>query len=113
MLSKQNIKLSDLVEQLPKYFSTPEMRIECISDKEKFRINDEISEFFKNNYDCLDIDGVRITFPNGWGLVRASNTQPVLVCRFEGESEEKMNEIKDLVLKKLINIGDIKIPENE
>ena len=113
MLSKQNIKLSDLVEQLPKYFSTPEMRIECISDKEKFRINDEISEFFKNNYDCLDIDGVRITFPNGWGLVRASNTQPVLVCRFEGDSEEKMNEIKDLVLKKLINIGDIKIPENE
>ena len=49
ILSKQNIKLSDLVAQLPKYFSTPEIRIECASDKEKFRINDEISEFYKNN----------------------------------------------------------------
>ena len=112
ILSKQNIKLSDLVAQLPKYFSTPEIRIECASDKEKFRINDEISEFYKNNYDCLDIDGVRISFPNGWGLVRASNTQPVLVCRFEGDSEEKMNEIKNSVLKKLISLGDIKIPDH-
>ena len=113
MLSKQDIKLSELVSQLPKYYSTPEMRIECESDEEKFRIDKEISNFFKKNYDCLDIDGVRITFPNGWGLVRASNTQPVLVCRFEGSSEEKMNEIKNLVLNKLGSFGDIKIPKYE
>ena len=55
---------------------------------------------------------MRISFPNGWGLVRASNTQPVLVCRFEGDSEEKMNEIKNSVLNKLISLGDIKIPDN-
>ena len=58
-------------------------------------------EFKTEGYDVNDIDGARITFSDGWGLVRASNTTPVLVTRFEAESEARMNEIRDLVEDKI------------
>ncbi|MCK4903979.1 MAG: phosphomannomutase, partial [Candidatus Marinimicrobia bacterium] len=61
------------------------------------------------NYDCSTIDGVRVRFGDGWGLVRSSNTQPVIVCRFEANTQERMEEIKDLVLSKLLTIGKLEI----
>ena len=57
---------------------------------------------------CSTIDGVRINFDDGWGLVRASNTQPVIVCRFEATSVEKMEVYKSLVVSKLKEIGELK-----
>ena len=109
LLSRTVKTLSELKAVLPKYYSTPEMRMACESDEEKFRIAKEAEEYFKANYDCLTIDGVRIRFGDGWGLVRSSNTQPVIVCRFEANTQERMEKIKDLVLSKLLTIGKLEI----
>ena len=108
-LSRGNRKLSELKAELPVYHSTPEMRMACESDEEKFRIAKEAAEYFTANYDCITVDGVRIKFGDGWGLVRSSNTQPVIVCRFEANSQDRMEEIKDLVLTKLQSIGSVEI----
>ena len=110
MLSRQERKLSDLVSELPQYHSTPEIRLNCSNDQEKFKINEKAKTFFKENYDCIDIDGVRVKFSDGWGLVRASNTQPVIVCRFESKSEERTKEIQELIFTKIKDFGDIEIP---
>ena len=93
-LSRGNRKLSELKAELPVYHSTPEMRMACESDEEKFRIAKEAAEYFTANYDCITVDGVRIKFGDGWGLVRSSNTQPVIVCRFEANSQDRMEEIR-------------------
>ena len=111
-LSRTDKKLSELTKELPKYYSTPEMRLACESDEEKFRISNEAINFFQDNYDCITIDGVRIKFGDGWGLVRSSNTQPVIVCRFEANSLERMEELKHLVLNKLQTMGNIKIDDH-
>ena len=111
-LSRTNKKLSELKNDLPKYYSTPEMRMTCESDEEKFRIANEAVNYFQDNYDCITVDGVRIKFGDGWGLVRSSNTQPVIVCRFEANSIERMEEIKNLVLNKLQTIGNINLDDH-
>ncbi len=107
-LSRSSKTLSQLREELPQYHSTPEMRLEAKSDEEKFQISRKAVEYFTEHYDCSTVDGVRINFDDGWGLVRASNTQPVIVCRFEASTIERMNEIKNLVISKLKEIGELK-----
>ena len=107
-LSGSSRTLSELTDELPKYFSTPEMRLEAQSDEDKFRISEIAVKYFTDNYNCSTVDGVRINFDEGWGLVRASNTQPVIVCRFEATSIEKMDEYKNLVISKLNEIGELK-----
>ena len=107
-LSGSSKALSELTDELPKYFSTPEMRLEAQSDEDKFRISEIAVKYFTDNYNCSTVDGVRINFDEGWGLVRASNTQPVIVCRFEATSVEKMDEYKNLVISKLNEIGELK-----
>ena len=109
LLSRTDKTLSELKAVLPKYYSTPEMRMACESDEEKFRIAKEAEKYFNTNYDCSTVDGVRIKFGDGWGLVRSSNTQPVIVCRFEANTQKRMEEIKDLVLSKLLTIGKLEI----
>jgi len=104
-LSRTDQKLSQLKAELPKYYSTPEMRLEVESDEEKFRIAKEAVAYFTENYDCSTVDGVRIKFGDGWGLVRSSNTQPVIVCRFEANTAERMEEIQSIVMNKLQEIG--------
>ena len=104
-LSRTDQKLSELKAELPKYYSTPEMRLEVESDEEKFRIAKEAVAYFTENYDCSTVDGVRIKFGDGWGLVRSSNTQPVIVCRFEANTAERMEEIQSIVMNKLQEIG--------
>jgi phosphomannomutase/phosphoglucomutase len=97
MLSRTDEKLSDMAAKIPKTFNTPEIRIQS-SDERKFDIVKEATEHFKQEgYKTIDVDGVRLVFPDGWGLVRASNTQPMLVMRFEAESHERLREIMDLV----------------
>ena len=105
LLSKTDKKLSELKAEIPKYYSTPEIRLEAESDELKFDIAKKAENYFSSNYDCITVDGVRVKFDGGWGLVRASNTQPVIVCRFEGNTPEKMNEIQELMLSKLNEFG--------
>ncbi|NQU67451.1 MAG: phosphomannomutase/phosphoglucomutase [Candidatus Marinimicrobia bacterium] len=110
-LSRTDKRLSDLTADIPKYYSTAEMRLECPTDEEKVRIATQAEEYFPQHFDCIMVDGVRIKFGDGWGLVRSSNTQPVIVCRFEANTPERMLEIKKLVLDKLTEFGDISLHE--
>ena len=109
LLSRNTQTVSDLLSEVPEYYATPEIRAETISDEEKFRIAAEAKSYFSEHYEVIDIDGVRILFGDGWGLVRASNTQPVLVLRFEARSPERLAEIRELVISKLNTFGHLKI----
>jgi phosphomannomutase/phosphoglucomutase len=108
MISRSELTLSQMASTLPTYFSTPEIRGECEDDQVKFEITAKAVEYFKANYDVIDVDGVRVLFGDGWGLVRASNTQPVIVLRFEARSEERLAEIEELVKGKLAEFGTIR-----
>jgi len=88
--------LSDLLADVPKTFTTPEIRVDC-PDPLKFRVVEEVKARFAGTHEIIDIDGVRIPFADGWGLIRASNTQPVLVLRFEAKTEERLREIRALI----------------
>ena len=109
LLSRTKQTLSELTAEIPVYYSTPEMRLECSDDEEKFKISRKADEYFTANYDCSTVDGVRIKFDDGWGLVRASNTQPVIVCRFEAKTMERMKEIQNEILDKLSEFGEISL----
>jgi phosphomannomutase/phosphoglucomutase len=93
LLSDSNRSLSQLAGEVPKYFSTPEIRVPC-ADEKKFGITKRLRDHFSAKYPVIDIDGVRVKFNDGWGLVRASNTQPVLVMRFEAKTEKRLKEIR-------------------
>jgi phosphomannomutase / phosphoglucomutase len=93
ILSRSEKKLSGMMADLPKTFSTPEIRIYA-SDEVKFKIVDEVRRVLAADHKVIDIDGVRAIFPAGWGLVRASNTQAVIVLRFEADTEEALAAIQ-------------------
>jgi phosphomannomutase/phosphoglucomutase len=96
ILSNTDRPLSALLADLPKTVSTPEIRFEC-PDEKKFDLVGAITESFKATNEVIDIDGARIVFQHGWGLVRASNTQPALVMRFEADTPEHLKEIQQTV----------------
>lgn len=100
ILAKSGNALSSLLADLPPSVSTPEIRVDCPDDK-KFIIAQRATEYFRRHYDVIDVDGVRVKFPEGWGLIRASNTQPALVLRFEARSQDKLNEYRRLIEEKL------------
>ena len=109
LLSRTERTLSELKAEIPVYYSTPEMRMEAENDEMKFMISNKAVEYFSQHYDCITVDGVRIKFGDGWGLVRASNTQPVIVCRFEANTPERRDEIMNIVLKKLSEFGELRL----
>ena len=97
ILSNTDRPLSQLLADLPKTFSTPEIRVDC-PDETKFEVARRVGEHFAAlGHQVNTIDGARITFENGWGLVRPSNTQALLVLRFEADTEENLTEIRDEV----------------
>jgi len=98
ILSRSKEKLSQLLADLPITFRTPEIRIYA-SDEVKFKIVEEVKKELSQRYPIIDIDGVRAIYPKGWGLVRASNTQAILVLRFEAETEEDLEAIRKDVSK--------------
>ena len=100
ILSHTHGPLSDLLADLPKTVYTPEIRLDCPDDK-KFKVVARLTEEFKRTNEVIDIDGARIKFEGGWGLVRASNTQPVIVLRFEADTDEKLAKIRSIVESKL------------
>jgi phosphomannomutase/phosphoglucomutase len=93
ILSDTGMKLSEILADVPKTFSTPEIRIDC-PDHKKFDVVAAIRDQYRKSHDIIDIDGVRVNFGDGWGLLRASNTQPVIVLRFEAATSERLNEIR-------------------
>ena len=88
-VAREGGPLSRHLDALPRTFATPELRVDCPDDR-KFAVVEAAARHFAARYDALTIDGVRVAFPHGWGLVRASNTQPVLVMRFEATSEAEL-----------------------
>ena len=89
--------IPELLEGVPHTYTTPEIRVEC-PDEIKFDVVARAKRSFQESgYEVIDVDGARIVFSDGWGLVRASNTQPVLVLRFEAETRERLEEIRDLI----------------
>ena len=91
-------KVSAMLTDVPKTAATPEIRVDC-PDENKFEIVRELTESFRKEYDVIDIDGVRIKFDNGWALIRASNTQPVIVFRFEANNADHLDEIISVIRK--------------
>ena len=100
ILSKSERTISEMLADVPKTYSTPEIRVEC-PDRYKFEVVRKAQEFFRRHYRTVTVDGVRVLFDDGWGLVRASNTQPALVLRFEAESPQRLEEIRALIEGKL------------
>ena len=96
ILSSSGKKISEILSDVPKTFTTPEIRVDC-PDHIKFRVVEEVKEHFRKDHKIIDVDGARIPFDDGWGLVRPSNTQPVLVLRFEALTEERLHRIKETV----------------
>jgi len=100
IVSKSGRPLSAQMEGLPKMVSTPEIRVES-TDEAKFKLVARVAEHFRMSHSVIEVDGVRVLFPQGWGLLRASNTQPVLVMRFEASSEEALlryqREVEDVL----------------
>jgi phosphomannomutase/phosphoglucomutase len=88
-VAREGGPLSRLLADLPKTYATPEIRVDCPDDK-KFAVVEAAAAYFKQRYPVSTLDGVRMTFPDGWGLLRASNTQPVLVMRFEATSPRSL-----------------------
>jgi len=103
ILSATGKSVSALLEGVPKRVITPEIRMECPDDV-KFKIVEKAVAYFKKEFPVIDIDGIRFQLSDGWGLVRASNTQPALVLRFEAPTQKRVEEIKTWVLDVLAQI---------
>src|SRR5207247_7829315 len=97
-------RLEELVDSIPHYHATPETRLAC-PDERKFAVVEELKRAFTGRYPVIDIDGARVEFGDGWGLVRASNTQPALVVRFEARTSERLEQIRALFLDPLRRLG--------
>lgn len=103
LLTHSSLTLAQLYDTLPALHNTPEIRMDCPDDL-KFEVVRRAVEHFRAAHPVVDIDGARVTFPGGWGLVRASNTGPVLVLRFEADSKENLTGIQTLVENQLREI---------
>ncbi len=93
--ASSDIPLTAMLADVPKTVSTPEIRVEC-PDEEKFPLIERLKERLSKDHEIIDVDGVRVVFPDGWALARASNTQPVLVLRFEAHTEDRLLDVRAL-----------------
>ena len=110
MLSHTDRPLSALVAEIPRYHTTPEIRAAC-PDERKFEIVAALTDEFRGRYDVIDVDGARVVFPDGWALVRASNTQPALVLRAEGKTADALaraTAVVDAALRRYPGIGPVR-----
>lgn len=103
LVSNSDADLEQIISSLPRMYNTPEIRVDYPDDL-KFSAVDKVIEAFRDRYEVIDIDGARVRFPDGWALVRASNTQPALVMRFEGESREAVERLQSEIGRELERI---------
>ena len=103
ILAKSNRSISEIFKEFPESFCTPELNI-TVTDENKFEIIDRFMANSNIDGDKILIDGLRVNFDDGWGLLRASNTTPKLVLRFEGDTEESMNRIQNEFIAELSRI---------
>lgn len=96
ILSRTGLTIPELLKDLPPTYSTPEIRVET-EEETKFALVEAVKKELAGQYQVIDVDGVRVQFPDGWGLIRASNTQPVLVLRFEAQTPQRLEEIRKIV----------------
>jgi phosphomannomutase/phosphoglucomutase len=96
LLARKDVPFSTLVEGLPTYVSTPEIRIK-VDEEMKWDVVEKALAHFKKDHEVIDVDGARVLFGDGWGLLRTSNTQPVIVARFEARTEERLKEIQSMI----------------
>lgn len=103
-LSNQNKSLIEVLHDIPQYVTSPEIKAHC-SDSDKYKVVDALSEIFKKEYrdNVIDINGARVVYDDGWGLVRASSNLPELVLIFEAKTKERLLEIRSIFKEKLIN----------
>ena len=100
ILTRTDKSIKEFLSDVPKMVNTPEIRLDC-PDEKKFQIVEALAEDFKKEYQVIDVDGARVLLDGGWGLIRASNTQPVLVLRFEAQEESRLQEIRQIFMDKL------------
>jgi phosphomannomutase / phosphoglucomutase len=103
IMERDDRPVSEFLSDLAKMYSTPEIRIDC-PDNVKFEVVRTLTEYYKTKFNVIDTDGVRVTFEDGWGLVRSSNTQPILVLRFEATSKEALTRIQNMVMQDLSRV---------
>jgi phosphomannomutase/phosphoglucomutase len=96
ILARDGRSLGAILADLPPAFATPEIRVDCPEDR-KFLVAERAREHFRQGHDVIDVDGVRVRFAEGWGLVRASNTQPILVLRVEARTPQRLEEYRRVV----------------
>ncbi len=96
IMSRTDMPLSEVLADWPTTFNTPEIRMDC-PESIKFQVVERAQKYFKERYDVIDMDGARVEFGDGWGLVRASNTQGALVLRFEAESQVRLDELRAIM----------------
>ncbi|MEX0999154.1 MAG: phosphomannomutase/phosphoglucomutase [Thermodesulfobacteriota bacterium] len=105
IMSKTGKKVSELLGDVPHSVSTPEIRMDC-PEEIKFQLVEEVKNRLSEKHQVIDIDGVRIEFADGWGLIRASNTQPALVLRFEAQDDQKLQDIRLIIEGELNSVID-------
>jgi phosphomannomutase/phosphoglucomutase len=93
IVAASGVSVEEMLADVPKFVSTPEIRVDC-PDELKFEVVERAVKHFRSLYDVIDVDGVRVLFGDGWGLIRASNTQPVLVTRYEALTKERLAAIQ-------------------
>jgi len=93
IVSQSDVPLHQLLADVPQTFATPEIRVDC-DDSRKFDLVQQVVDHYRPTHSLIDIDGARIQFDGGWALVRASNTQPVLVLRFEADDQQRLESIR-------------------
>ncbi len=106
LLSHTERPLSALAGDIPRYYATAEIRVACPDDR-KFQVVEALTREFRSKYQVIDIDGARVVFPDGWALVRASNTQPALVLRAEGTTPEALERAKGVLAEGLRRHADV------
>jgi phosphomannomutase / phosphoglucomutase len=106
ILSRAERPLSELTADIPRYYATPETRVACPDDR-KFQVVAAITQEFRSKYQVIDVDGARVVLPDGWALVRASNTQPVLVIRAEGKTPQTLERAKGIIEETLRRQADV------
>ena len=109
LCSRSPAPVSSHFDTLPHLCNTPELKAPCPDDR-KFEVVEELAREFKGRYETIDIDGARILFPEGWGLVRASNTNPYLTLRFEGRNQAALDEMKRVVFDALRRYPFVTLP---